>query len=204
MFERKCPSCANKIEKKFNFCPYCGESFKRVQEEKKYGLLGKDDSTDLVRTRNEAKFPIGMGKVLDSLMKQLERQMNEINKSGENGIPRGFKIKISTGAPQAKQIVQAKKPKRINYFSEEQMMERIKLPKFEAESKVRRLSDKIIYELSVPGVKSQKEIIITELATGLEIKAYSDDKCYIKFIPVNADMIQYYLENDKLFVELKI
>jgi HSP20 family molecular chaperone IbpA len=200
MFRKKCPSCAHKIEKGFNFCPYCGESFKRAKEEENYGLLGKDDSLDLVG--KEMKLPFGMDRMLNSLMKQLEKQMNEMN-NNENGMPRGFKIKISTGTPQKQQAVQ-QKPKIVNNFSEEQMKEKIKLPKVEAESKVKRLSDRIIYELEVPGVKSPKEIIITELATGLEIKAYSNDKCYVKFIPLKVELLQYYLEKEKLVLELKL
>jgi hypothetical protein len=202
MFKRKCPSCAKNIEKKFRFCPYCGESFKKIQEEKNYGMLGKEDSTDLIR--DELKLPFGMGKIMNSLVKQLEKQMNDMNKSGENNLQKGFRIKISTGNPQAKQMLENKKPRIINYLTEEQIKEKIKLPKIEAESKVRRLSDRIIYEINTPGVKSPKEVMITKLASGLEIKAYSKDKCYVKFIPLTLEVIQYYIKEEKLILELKV
>jgi hypothetical protein len=202
MFKRKCPSCAKTIEKKFRFCPYCGESLKRVQEEKDYGLLGREDSTDLFR--NETKLPFGMEKVMNSLVKQLEKQMNEIEKSGQGPLPRGFKIKISTGNPQIKQITQSQKPLVTDNFTEEEIRERIKLPKVEAKSKVRRLSDRIIYELTTPGVKSPKEVLISKLASGIEIKAYSKEKCYTKSIPMTLEILQYYIKDEKLMIELKV
>ena len=199
MLRRKCPSCAKKIENKFNFCPYCGESFKKLQEDEKYGMLGRDDSLDLAVP--DMKLPFGMGKIVDSLMKQLEKQMNEVA-AADGKVPRGFKIKISSGNPNAKQVTQSKH-KMINYFSEEQMKELMSLPKQEAESKVRRLSDRIIYELSTPGVKSPKEVVVAPLASGFEVKAYSKDKCYTKFIPFAFELIQYYIKDDKLVIELK-
>ncbi len=201
MFKRKCPSCAKNLEKSFRFCPYCGESLKRVQEEKNYGVLGKEDSVDLIR--DELKLPFGMEKIMNSLIKQLEKKMNEANKSEENNFPRGFKIKISTGNPQMKQILENKSPRVVNNFTEEQIREKTKLPKIKAESKVKRLSDKIIYEIVTPGVKSPKEVIITKLASGLEIKAYSKDKCYTKFIPLTLEVLQYYIKDEKLIIELK-
>lgn len=202
MFKRKCPSCAKNIERKFRFCPYCGESFGRVREEKDYGLLGREDSLDLFR--NETKLPFGMESIMNSLVKQLEKQMNEIEKSGQSPFPKGFKIKISTGNPQVKQVVQNKEPLITNNFTEEEIRERIKLPRVEAESKVRRLADRIIYELTTPGVKSPKEVIISKLASGLEIKAYSRDKCYTKSIPMTLEIIQYYIKDEKLVIELKV
>jgi hypothetical protein len=199
MFRRKCPSCAKKIDKNFNYCPFCGESFKKVQEEKDYGLLGKEDS-DIFR--NEVKLPFGMNKVLDSLMKQLEKQMSEMNQNQPNGFPKGFKIKISTGNPQFKQIVEEKKPK--TNIIDESIRERLNLPKVEASSKVKRLGDKLIYEIETPGVRSPKEVIVTQLESGIEVKAYSKEKCFTKIIPMNIELINYYIKNDKLFLELKV
>ncbi|MDP2947856.1 MAG: hypothetical protein Q8N88_07100 [Nanoarchaeota archaeon] len=201
MFRRKCPSCAKNIEGKFNFCPYCGESFKKASEEEKYGILGKDDSLDLAGAGE--RLPLGMGRILDSLMKQLEKQMNEITTSGNSKVPKGFKVKISMGNPRTKQMAENKKPKIINFFSEEQMINKMKLPKEEAESRVRRLSDRIIYELITPGLKSPNDVVIIELASGFEVKAYSKNKCYTKFVPFALELIQYYIKDDKLIIELK-
>ncbi|MFH1563606.1 MAG: hypothetical protein ABIF11_09390, partial [Nitrospirota bacterium] len=77
------------------------------------------------------------------------------------------------------------------------------LPKVEVEAKIRRLADRIIYEIDVPGVGSKADVVVTELATGLEIKAYSRDKCYVKFIPLKVEVIEYYVRPNKVFVELR-
>ena len=33
MLKKKCPHCEKKIERKFNFCPYCGFPFKKITEQ---------------------------------------------------------------------------------------------------------------------------------------------------------------------------
>ena len=43
MLRKKCPRCRNKISKKFDFCPHCGNSLKKQNEEDDFGMLGRDD-----------------------------------------------------------------------------------------------------------------------------------------------------------------
>jgi hypothetical protein len=69
---------------------------------------------------------------------------------------------------------------------------------------MKRLADRIVYEIITPGVKSKKDVAVAELATGLEVKAYSRNKCYVKFIPLKVEVIGYYLKNERLFLELKV
>jgi hypothetical protein len=202
MLKRKCPSCAKKIERKFSFCPYCGVSFRARNEREEFGMLGRNDSNE--RVQNELKLPFGMNKIVNSLVKQLERQMNDLNEGGD-GIPRGFKIRIANG-PQMNQVIRKmpeEKVEDVPKISDEENDRRASLPRKEVESRVRRLADRIIYELETPGVKRKKDIILTKLASGLEIKAYSKDKCYVKFIPLTVEVIEYYVEGEKVFVELK-
>ena len=65
------------------------------------------------------------------------------------------------------------------------------------------MGKKIIYEIETPGVRTKKDVVVAKLASGLEIKGYSEDKCYVKFIPLTVEVIGYYVENEKIFVELK-
>jgi len=37
----------------------------------------------------------------------------------------------------------------------------------------------------------------------LEIRAYSDDKCYVKFIPLKVELISYSVRSEKVFVEIR-
>ena len=131
--------------------------------------------------------------------------MNNAGNGGVDGIPRGFKIKIASGQPQMKQVVR-ENPGKINeapQVSDEENNRRASLPREEIESKVRRLADRIIYEMKTPGVKKKKDIVLTKLASGLEIKAYSKTKCYVKFIPLTVEVIEYNVRDEKVFVELK-
>ena len=77
------------------------------------------------------------------------------------------------------------------------------MPKVEVESKIKRLGNTIIYEIETPGVKIKGDVVLTELATGLEIKAYSKNKCYVKFIPLKVEVIQYSVEKEKVVVEIR-
>lgn len=198
MRNNKCPSCAKAVSSKFNFCPYCGYSFKEAREREDFGLLGRDDGFDGFQF-GEIKLPLGLNKLVDSLVKQLEKQMNNVNFGDlPKTMPQGFKIKISTGRLQ-EDDTKEEKPK----IPEKEVKRRVKLPKVDASSKIRRLSDRIVYEIDVPGVKMKKDVELDELASGLEVRAYSKNKCFVKFIPIKGEIINYYLGGGKLFVELK-
>lgn len=199
MFKRKCPSCAKKIERGFNFCPYCGESFKVRRDEEDFGMLGRDDSENV---KVEQKLPFGIDKIMNSLIKQMEKQMENVD---FNGVGKGIKINVVRGVPQIKREVKKmpEKKKIVQNVSREEMEKRMKAKKVEAESKVKRLSDKIIYEIEAPGISNKKDVVVTELATGLEIRAYVGDKCYVKFIPLKVEISEYYVKNEKVFVEMK-
>jgi len=211
MFNDKCGRCNRKVKKSFDFCPSCGYRLDGSKED--YGMLGRNDAGNF---QEDLKLPFGMGKMVNSLVKQLEKQMNEGNmngKPGPGGMPRGFQVKISTGKPGqvgqmgmprqngngGKEVVEQKRV----VISQEEMDRREKLKRVDAKSNVRRLSDRIIYEIEAPGVKSNKDVVISKLATGLEIKAYSDKKCYVKFIPLTVEVIRYKVSKEKVFVELK-
>jgi|SRR3989344_1531697 len=202
MFKSKCSSCAKKVDKGFNFCPYCGNSFKKVKEERNFGMIGRIDSSGAIR--EELRLPFGMGKIVETLVRQLEKQMNEIEKGNtHDGIPRGFNLKISSGNDQANQVLE-EEVVQDEFVSEKEFERRVQLPKVEASSKIKRLSDKIIYEIDAPEVRSKKNIVVTELASGIEVKIYSKDKCFVKFIPIKVDVVEYYLRGEKVFLEFRV
>ena len=200
MFKRKCPSCAEKVERKFNFCPYCGASFKVRRDKGDFGMLGVDDPGDGMRV--EQKLPFGIEKIMGSLMKQLEKSMENMN---FEGMPKNVRINVVRGNPQMRQVVQESSKKRVEMpeVSETEVERRLGLKKVETESRIRRLADRIIYEIDAPGVVRKDDVVVTELATGLEIRAYSKDNCYVKFIPLRVELIGYSVRSDKVFVEVK-
>ena len=200
MFNKKCSACAKNIKKDFNYCPYCGASFKANTEKENFGMLGRDDFGREIQ--QELKLPFGMGKIVNSLVKQLEDEMN--GQMSTNG-SKGLKIKIAMGQPQSKHVVQKESEKavKVQEVSDKEIERRAKLPTVEVESRIRRLADKIIYEIEAPGVQTKKDVVVVKLASGLEIKGYSNNTCYVKFIPLTVEIMEYYVENGKIFVELR-
>ncbi len=197
------------------FCPYCGIDIEKEKEKKNFGFLGRND--EFVSGFN-LDMPFGFGKIFNSLLKQIEEQFRELDKEMEKKPDTKFKsggisISISTdsGEPKIKinQFSPKKKPnekterKRLRKEMSKLNAKKLeKLPKKEPETSVRRLSDKIIYEISLPGVKSLKDITINELENSIEIKAVAKDKVYFKLLPVSLPIRNYRLRSNKLILEL--
>ena len=230
MFSRKkCPGCGEKLSKDYRFCPYCGYNIRKEQEEKDFGLLGRTDDTDFSAGMG---MPFGLNKIFSSLMKQLDRQFQELDKEigkeakeakSMKNLPtlksKGISISISTSTgkePQIRiagfgpgfenlQVKEAEKPIRHlrTEISGEKAEKLFKLPKQEAETSVRRFSNKIVYEINLPGVKTLSNVIINQLENSIEIKAFSKDKAYFKLLPIKLPILDYKLENEKLILELK-
>ena len=202
MFKKRCPSCEEKVKKSFNFCPHCGVNFKQRNTED-LGMLGSDDNF----AKEELRLPQGIEGMLGGMIKQLEKQISG-NMSNNNGAPRGFKIQISTGNPNAQPII--RNPVRIEAgetivekVSGKELERRNKLPKINAESNVRRLPEGLIYEIQTPGVKGKGDVTITRMEGSIEVKAYSKDKCYLKSIPLKLQVISYSVLQDKVILRLK-
>jgi HSP20 family molecular chaperone IbpA len=205
MLKKKCSGCANKIDRKFNFCPWCGYSIKGGKEESDFGLLGRDDIIGNINLNNpsQADLPFGLGKMVNSLVKQLEKELANIENDNQN-LPKGFSVRIQSGMPMQRIMEQPKQKVKINKIvSEEEQIRRQRLPKKEAESRVKRLSDKIIYEVNAPGIKNKDDIVITKLEDGFEIKIYTDNACYTKKVPLNVEVENYFLKKDTVVIELK-
>lgn len=208
MLKKKCSACNKKIGRKFNFCPYCGVCYNESKSED-YGLLGNGDEENFQTP--ELGLPFGMNKLVNSLVKQLEKQMGEMNfeENEEIKMPRGFKIKISTGNPTMqnqvikKNVTQKRVFNDLSNIPEKELRRRESLKRIEAISKVRRLADKVLYEIEAPGVEMKQDVVITELASGIEIKVYTKDKCYVKFIPLKVEVIGYTLDKDRVLIELR-
>jgi hypothetical protein len=200
MIKKKCSGCGKKIERKFSFCPYCGFNFKGVREEENYGLLGRNDIDEPVR-----KQSFGLNGMIENMLNDLTKQLQ----GGMNGagMPRGFKIQVSTGKPVQRQVVRKsedKFPKLIKEeVSEKEIERRKKLEVVEAESYIRRLPEAVIYELKTPGVSSKKDVVITRLEGALEVRVYSKDKCYYRAVPLKLEFIGYSVSKDKVSLKFK-
>ena len=77
------------------------------------------------------------------------------------------------------------------------------LPRAPAKTSVRRLSDKVVYELSAPGIESVEDVFVSKLENGYEIKAIGGKKVYVNSLPVNLQLKGFSISENKLLVEFK-
>jgi len=208
--KERCVRCGNKINRKFSYCPFCGNCIK------------SQDRDGFFMPTFKMGFPFNS--IFKRLEKQIEKQFREVDNmvdaddeddEEEPEKAYGFSINIGTnesGQPvikigDGKEIGKMIKPKPVKIrqikISERDAEKFAKLPKAEPLTNVRRLADRIIYEIELPGVKDKNNIIINKLHNSIEIKAFAKDKAFFKLIPVALPLLKYYLEKEKLILELK-
>lgn len=215
--KKRCRNCGEKVEDSYNYCPFCQAPLKDLFEEEDWGLLGRND----VIEPEEIKLPMGLNTLFNSLIKRLNKQMRDIeNQNKEQKVSKksgGISISISTSGDRPPEIkVRSfgdvpKSKERENQIKNK--IETINLPvsdsgkfaghpKIEPKTNIRRLSNKITYEIKMPGVKSLKDISIIQLENSIEIKALANEKVFYKIIPINLPINRYNLSKGILTLEL--
>jgi len=211
--KKKCPQCGNKIEKKFSFCPWCG-----------LNTAEKDEDEFFNPNFNMGNMGFPLNSLFKHLGKNLEKEFRNMEKMGMEPEKKahGISIKISTGNsgnPVIKigniedkkfenemgNIITPVKKARIKQIniSEDDAKKFAKLPHREPLTNVRRLADRIIYEIELPGVTDNKNIRINKMHNSIEIRAFSDDTAFLKLIPVALPIIRHAFEKERLTLELK-
>lgn len=215
MFSKKnlCTKCKKKVEEKYAFCPHCGHKM-GAENEEDWGMLGKNDFVS-----SNLQLPMGFNSIFNALVKNLTKEMdsqlrnNAFNDPNTKKIKKGnLSISISTfgGSPKIKlaRLPDGQKPKEKKFkqifFSQEKIKEFANLPKTEPKTSVKRFSDKLVYEIEIPEVKSMSDISIVKLENSIEIKAIGEKKAYSKIIPINLPIKDYTLSDEKLTLELGI
>lgn len=216
MFKKKCKNCNSSISKNFDFCPSCGSSIKNQQDkEENWGMLGKNDFLESPN-KEESFFGGGiLNKMLNNAMHMLEKEMQkevknpEINQSKKNLqiYINGKRINLGQLTNKGNNIQNKTKPKILKKqtlikLPQNNLKDFSKLPRKEPETNIRRLSDKIIYEIKMPGINSINNISITQLENSIEIKATTKNKAYYKIIKIGLPIINYNLSKEKLILEL--
>ncbi len=215
MFKKnKCSNCGEKISKNFEFCPHCGVEINERGNKEDYGILGKNDFEEM-----GIKLPMGLNMMLKPLMKELSKQMAQLdkeirNEQGKNlNVPNArFSIHFATPGQKPMRIdgvnnagrVAEKSPKRILQLPKisSNNLKKIKaLKKSEPETNVRRFADKIVYEINLPGVGYLENINISKLENAVEIKAFSDEELFVKEIEVDLPLLNYGFEKENLVLE---
>ena len=201
---KKCPNCGKKLKENYNFCPNCGLPLKI--NEKDWGLLGKKEIKEQKPLKPEFFSGFGSGmlnKMIGNAMKLIEKEMQ---KGPQTNPPPNSKLKIMINGKEIKPIQQNPEKKNTKFlpveFSKENLKKWSKLNKKEPASNLKRLDDKVQYELEIPGVESIKDISIIKLENSLEIKAIGKNSAYTKIIPINLPLKKYSLLKGKLTLEL--
>ncbi len=200
MLAKKCPSCNSRIKKKFNFCPSCGYGLKKKKQTNDFGMLGMND------LMGDVKMPFGLNGIMKTLVKQLDKELGSLDlRDIEGAQQRNFKIQISNRPPQMQPVEKVEQPilEEIEEVSSKEAARRQKLPRVDAVSSIRRLPEGIVYEISTPGIKHKKEVVVSQLEEGIEVRAYSKAKCYTKVIPVKAEILGYKVNDEKVLLKLK-
>ena len=223
MFKQRCPKCEKKIDKNYDFCPYCGRNLKSKSDNKDYGFLGKND---FLNKDENSMMSIGGGSILDkmikkamqelpSLMKSMEEQQNpNFRKNIRKQLPPNMRIKFMVNGKeipvnqvnenQMQNQQKQESPKNVKpKLSNEQSKQLAKLPRKEPKTKLKRFSGKLVYELEVPGVNNLQNIIISKLENSIEIKAIAPKTIYSKTININLPILKCTLNDGNLVLELQ-
>lgn len=209
MFNKKCQKCGEKLSKKANFCSNCGFNFAE-KKEKDYGMLGTSDFDVFREMESEMpffmKFPLK--KIMNSLMKDLEKNMKQLEQFDERKAkveqtPNSLNIEIKM-VPTGEETQVVKQKRTLPKPTEEKIKKYSSLPKKEAKTSVKRFANSMIYEISLPEVKSEENLIIRQFPESIEVKAFSDKNSYYVIIPSKKPVKAYELKKDLLSLEVPL
>ena len=204
---KKCSHCNGSLKDDYDFCPFCGNNSKSAFDKEDYGFLGKNDFAP-------TGLPFGepfVDKLFSNAMRLFERQMKSLQKELirdahiQKKMPRN-QLNVQCYVNGKRGFPDKKEPEEKiavpAHSAQEKFVHSAHLPRKEASAKLRRYSDKLVYELTVPGVKSVEDVLVNQLENSVEIKALSDEAVYTKQLQVNLPVIKYTLKKDVLIVEL--
>jgi len=216
MFGEKCPRCDKRVSKKHDFCAYCGVNLNAEDSSSgNEGFLGNNDNLNF-------KLPFGFNALMKPLMKELSKQMLELDKElkkeqqddnkgkkGKSvghfnihiGIPGQSPIKINTNNFSPK-IASEKNEFNLPKISGADFDKAKNFPREEPNTNMRRLSDRLIYEIELPEVISLDKVNISILEEGIEVKAIAKNVVYNKLLDVTLPLNKCEFKKDLLVLEL--
>ncbi len=214
--KKKCQKCNSKIKDDFDYCPYCGVP---TGERENWGMLGRNDlASDMVNSMPRGLFA-GMNekvlnKMLTGAMKMLENEMGKEVKETKVQQPQmrtSFELFINGKKVSPENIKVTRRPTSVvkkegmeEIMPSDNLKKFADLPKKEPSTNIRRLANKVVYEIDVPGVTSMNDISIAKLEKSIEIKAVSKEHAYKKLIPIDLPLRRYKLEKEKIILELGV
>jgi hypothetical protein len=131
------------------------------------------------------------------------RNLKKSPLNNKNSLRVQFFINGKRIEPVSRKKIVPKKELLMKNLTKEKLERFSKLPKKEPESKVRRLSGRIIYEIPIPGVRDIENVLVNQLENSIEIRAASDTNSYSKTLNINLPIIGYRLDKENLILELE-
>jgi len=222
MFKKStCQKCGEKTNKNNSFCPSCGTPLGRNKRKNEFGMLGEEDSFDEVESISNSLLG-GMGgslfnKMFSNTMKMLEKEMEKEMKKNtksqnQNNFPRtrvklminGKEINLNNrGKENKEEEKQKEKAMKFKGFSNEQVKKFSKLPRKEPKTNLKRIANKISYEIQIPEVNSFEDVSILPLENSIEIKAIAKKKAYSKSVQISLPIIDYTFSKGLLVLEFQ-
>jgi len=188
-----CSNCGSKVEKGWRHCPHCGVS-----------LMGSggDMFSHVLREMDEMTKRMGLKIDRDMEVIDISGMLEDVMKSmggTKSNNRRGFSLRIhqkndenpkimfrriggqhlehtrKSIIPRLRKPVEGKPP--THKLS-------IKLPQetSEPETEIRRLGNKVLVDIRLPGVRNSGDVDISELENSVEIKAVAGNRGYFKII----------------------
>ncbi len=208
---KKCDRCTGKLKDEFSFCPFCGLDLRNPSTEARdFGMLGKNDSVfgAPLLGGGAMGLPGDFSNIFAQVMKMMEGQIKNMgneeldfgdSKPEIRRLPNGFQIKIGPAMPHQHKVKQQEAKPRV--ISDEQRARMVKLPRAEAKTQVRRLSDKVVYELNTPGVDSAEDIFVSKVESGYEVKAVGNKKVYLNSLQIDLPIKRYSVKDNRVTIE---
>lgn len=208
--ETRCESCSEGVDENYSFCPHCGFSFLDPMDEiRNFGMLGRTDETNnlgaSINFLNMGLTEKIISSIMQNFMKNMNSQMKRNNKENMPEIqsfPNGIKIKIGLPVQRKKPVKKSENDSQM--LTKEQLEKMSTLPRATAKASIRRLPDKVIYEVSALGIESPQDIFISKTESGYEVKAIGKNKIYTNNLPINLPLKGYSINEKGLSFEFSI
>jgi HSP20 family molecular chaperone IbpA len=203
----------------WSYCPRCGAKkegdffeniFTRFRKEfeEMSKLFERDfeafDLSPVFKNRKSSGFSIkittsGDGKPIVSVKTFGDVDKNKLKKQIEQQLGLKGRVEELPEKPKVKERV-------IESYTTPPVREStLRAPKIteEPETEIKRVGDKVVVEMDIPGVDNMENIEITELENSVEVKAIAGEKAFFKIItkPPRSRLINQRFEKGKLFLE---
>jgi len=134
-----------------------------------------------------------------SLDKQFKNADREFTNTEVKSFPNGIKIRIGPPIPGKRQT--KNNPTLNHVLTEKQLKKMANLPRATAKTSVKRIGDRVVYELSTPGLESKEDVFVSKIESGYEVKVIGNKKVYVNSLPLNLPLRKLSILKNKLLVE---